>query len=91
MMWARRAQEYEAKIRSGNLVMVAEVVRDLYRSDKNVDVSYSERQFCENALLRLAQELASIDGRSDLEVRSTIEDVLQKAQADLVSLPKIVS
>jgi CarD family transcriptional regulator len=91
MMWARRAQEYEAKIRSGNLVMIAEVVRDLYRSDKNADVSYSERQLCETALLRLAQELASIDGRSDLEARSTIEYVLQKAQADLVSLPKIMS
>ena len=91
MMWARRAQEYEAKIRSGNLVMIAEVVRDLYRSDKNADVSYSERQLCETALLRLAQELASIDGRSDLEARSRIEDVLQKAQVDLVGLPKIVS
>jgi len=91
MMWARRAQEYEAKIRSGNLVMIAEVVRDLYRSDKNADVSYSERQLYETALLRLAQELASIDGRSDLETRSTIEEVLRKAQADLVSSPKIVS
>jgi CarD family transcriptional regulator len=57
-MWSRRAQEYDAKINSGDLIAVAEVVRDLYRSDRQPEQSYSERQLFEQALFRMARELA---------------------------------
>jgi CarD family transcriptional regulator len=59
-MWSRRAQEYDAKINSGDLIAVAEVVRDLYRSDRQPEQSYSERQLFEQALLRMARELAAV-------------------------------
>jgi CarD family transcriptional regulator len=58
-MWSRRAQEYEEKINSGNLVTIAEVVRDLYRSDSQPEQSYSERQLYEAALDRMAREIAA--------------------------------
>jgi CarD family transcriptional regulator len=58
-MWSRRAQEYEAKINSGDLVTIAEVVRDLYRSDSQPEQSYSERQLYEAALDRMAREIAA--------------------------------
>jgi CarD family transcriptional regulator len=57
-MWSRRAQEYEAKINSGELIAVAEVVRDLYRSERQTEQSYSERQLYEAALERIAREVA---------------------------------
>ena len=57
-MWARRAQEYENKINSGNPVAVAEVIRDLYRKDNVAEQSYSERQIYEQALERLASEVS---------------------------------
>ena len=60
-MWSRRAQEYEAKINSGDPVAIAEVVRDLYSSQSQSDQSYSERQIYEQALDRLANELAAVD------------------------------
>jgi CarD family transcriptional regulator len=60
-MWSRRAQEYEAKINSGDLIAVAEVVRDLYRSDRQPEQSYSERQLYESALDRMARELAAVE------------------------------
>ena len=60
-MWSRRAQEYEAKINSGDPVSIAEVVRDLYRSQSVTDQSYSERQIYEQALDRLANELAALE------------------------------
>jgi len=60
-MWSRRAQEYEAKINSGDLVSIAEVVRDLHRSADQPEQSYSERQIYENALGRLARELAAVE------------------------------
>ena len=60
-MWSRRAQEYEAKINSGDPVAIAEGVRDLYRSQSQSDQSYSERQIYEQALDRLANELAAVD------------------------------
>ena len=63
-MWSRRAQEYEAKINSGDPVQIAEVVRDLHRNSGQPDQSFSERQIYEQALDRLAAELAAID-RSD--------------------------
>ena len=59
-MWSRRAQEYDAKINSGDLISVAEVVRDLYRSDRQPEQSYSERQLFEQALGRFARELAAV-------------------------------
>ena len=58
-MWSRRAQEYEAKINSGDLITIAEVVRDLYRSDSQPEQSYSERQLYEAALDRMAREIAA--------------------------------
>ena len=60
-MWSRRAQEYESKINSGNLVSIAEVVRDLYRKDDQGEQSYSERQMYQAALERLASEFAAVD------------------------------
>lgn len=59
-MWSRRAQEYEAKINSGDIIQVAEVVRDLYRSADQPEQSYSERQLFEAALDRLAREVAAV-------------------------------
>ena len=58
-MWSRRAQEYEAKINSGDLVSIAEVVRDLHRADNQPEQSYSERQLYESALDRMAREVAA--------------------------------
>ena len=60
-MWSRRAQEYETKINSGNLVSIAEVVRDLFRKDDQGEQSYSERQMYQAALERLASEFAAVD------------------------------
>ena len=60
-MWSRRAQEYEAKINSGDLIAVTEVVRDLYRSEAQPEQSYSERQLYESALDRMAREVAAIE------------------------------
>ncbi|MDX2238336.1 MAG: CarD family transcriptional regulator [Hyphomonadaceae bacterium] len=60
-MWSRRAQEYEAKINSGNLVAIAEVVRDLHRASDQPEQSYSERQLYESALDRMARELAAVE------------------------------
>ena len=60
-MWSRRAQEYEAKINSGDPVAIAEVVRDLHRNADQPDQSYSERQIYQSALERLTRELATID------------------------------
>jgi len=58
-MWSRRAQEYEAKINSGDLITIAEVVRDLYRSESQPEQSYSERQLYEAALDRMAREISA--------------------------------
>lgn len=64
-MWSRRAQEYEAKINSGDIILVSEVVRDLYRSESQPEQSYSERQLYEAALERLSREVGSIEGLDD--------------------------
>ena len=77
-MWSRRAQEYEAKINSGDLVAIAEVVRDLYRSDAQPEQSYSERQLYEAALDRIARELAVVQKLTDAEALKQIEGQLQK-------------
>lgn len=60
-MWSRRAQEYEAKINSGDLISIAEVVRDLHRAEDQPEQSYSERQLYESALDRMAREVAAIE------------------------------
>ncbi|MDZ5454307.1 MULTISPECIES: CarD family transcriptional regulator [Labrys] len=77
-MWSRRAQEYEAKINSGDLIAIAEVVRDLYRSDAQPEQSYSERQLYEAALDRMARELAAVDDLIDSEAVKVIEANLAK-------------
>jgi CarD family transcriptional regulator len=77
-MWSRRAQEYEAKINSGDLVTIAEVVRDLYRSETQPEQSYSERQLYEAALDRMARELAAVRKLIDSEALKLIESFLQK-------------
>jgi CarD family transcriptional regulator len=77
-MWSRRAQEYEAKINSGDLVTIAEVVRDLYRSDTQPEQSYSERQLYEAALDRMAREVAAVRKLIDAESLKLIESFLQK-------------
>ena len=69
-MWSRRAQEYEAKINSGDLVSIAEVVRDLHRGGDQPEQSYSERQLYESALDRMARELAAVE-KVDREVALT--------------------
>lgn len=75
-MWSRRAQEYEAKINSGSLVLIAEVVRDLFRKDDQPEQSYSERQIYEAALTRLARELAAVEAIDEAEAMSKLEKVL---------------
>ncbi|NLH82749.1 MAG: CarD family transcriptional regulator, partial [Phyllobacteriaceae bacterium] len=77
-MWSRRAQEYEAKINSCDLVAIAEVVRDLYRADTQPEQSYSERQLYEAALDRMAREVAAVDRISETEAIRQIETNLQK-------------
>jgi len=77
-MWSRRAQEYEAKINSGDLVAIAEVVRDLYRSEAQPEQSYSERQLYEAALDRIAREFAAVQKLTETEALKLIEGQLQK-------------
>ena len=60
-MWSRRAQEYEAKINSGNIFFIAEVVRDLHQNVDQSERSYSERMIYESALSRLVGELAAAE------------------------------
>jgi CarD family transcriptional regulator len=79
-MWSRRAQEYEAKINSGDLTSIAEVVRDLYRSEAQPEQSYSERQLYEAALDRLAREVAVVQKLGEAEALKAIEGQLQKGQ-----------
>lgn len=78
-MWSRRAQEYEAKINSGNPVSIAEVIRDLHRSANQPDQSYSERQIYEAALERLARELAAVEKIDEAAATERLEKVLRAA------------
>src|SRR5476649_1396882 len=77
-MWSRRAQEYEAKINSGDIVAIAEVVRDLYRSETQPEQSYSERQLYEAALDRLSREIAAVQRITETEAIKEIEAALAK-------------
>ena len=78
-MWSRRAQEYEAKINSGDLISIAEVVRDLFRSDTQPEQSYSERQLYEAALDRMSREISSVNRISETEAIRQIEQNLAKS------------
>lgn len=79
VMWSRRAQEYEAKINSGDLVSIAEVVRDLHRAEDQPEQSYSERQIYEAAISRLARELAAMKNIDEPAAQREIEEVLKAA------------
>src|ERR671921_948212 len=76
-MWSRRAQEYEAKINSGDLTSIAEVTRDLFRPDDAPEQSYSERQIFEAASSRLARELAAMEQTDEPAALAKILDVLR--------------
>jgi CarD family transcriptional regulator len=78
-MWSRRAQEYEAKINSGDLISIAEVVRDLHRSEAQPEQSYSERQLYEAALDRMVREIAAVNKVSEPEAQKVIETQLAKS------------
>jgi CarD family transcriptional regulator len=78
VMWSRRAQEYDAKINSGDMIAVAEVVRDLYRSDRQPEQSYSERQLFEQALARFARELAAVRKIDDDQCIREVEEFLAR-------------
>ena len=78
-MWSRRAQEYEAKIKSGDPVNIAEVVRDLRKRDPNTEQSYSERQMYQAALERLAREFAAIEDIDQETAAVRLEDLMDAA------------
>jgi CarD family transcriptional regulator len=78
-MWSRRAQEYEAKINSGDLISIAEVVRDLHRAENQPEQSYSERQLYESALDRMAREVAAIERIDRDAAINMLTKSLQKA------------
>lgn len=75
-MWSRRAQEYEQKINSGDLIAISEVVRDLHRTDDQREQSYSERQLYEAALQRLTREISVVNGSEEIIAGQEITDVL---------------
>ena len=80
-MWSRRAQEYEQKINSGDLIAIAEVVRDLHRTDDQREQSYSERQLYEAALERLTREVAAVGGGDESAAAKQVDDVLMSRAA----------
>ncbi|MDP9163062.1 MAG: CarD family transcriptional regulator [Pseudomonadota bacterium] len=91
-MWSRRAQEYEAKINSGDLTSIAEVTRDLFRADDQPEQSYSERQIFEAASSRLARELAAMEQVDEptalkqiLEILNAAASIHNKAKAELAA------
>lgn len=80
-MWSRRAQEYEQKINSGDLIAIAEVVRDLHRNDDQREQSYSERQLYEAALDRLTREMAAVDNGDEDTAAKKVDAVLMSRAA----------
>lgn len=82
-MWSRRAQEYEAKINSGDLVSIAEVVRDLYRAESQPEQSYSERQLYEQALDRMSREVAAVENLDEHGAAQKITGILSKSASAL--------
>src|SRR5207247_8471015 len=81
-MWSRRAQEYEAKINSGDIVAIAEVVRDLYRSESQPEQSYSERQLYEAALDRLSREIAVVQHSTETEAGAEADGEADEADTE---------
>ncbi len=79
LMWSRRAQEYENKINSGNPQSIAEVVRDLFRSQNDLDQSYSERQIYQAAMDRLAREFAAVEAIDENEAIVKMEEIMRVA------------
>ncbi len=79
VMWSRRAQEYDAKLNSGDPISIAEVVRDLHRDEGQPDQSYSERQMYEAALERLAREFAAVENTNTEQAAEKLENVLRAA------------
>jgi CarD family transcriptional regulator len=88
-MWSRRAQEYEAKINSGDLTSIAEVTRDLFRPDDAPEQSYSERQIFEAASSRLARELGAMEQTDEKAALAKLLEILNKA-AEIHHKPKEV-
>lgn len=80
-MWSRRAQEYEQKINSGDLISIAEVVRDLHRGEDQPEQSYSERQLYEAALERLTREVAAVERLDDTKAAQRVDEALDKKAA----------
>ncbi len=80
-MWSRRAQEYEQKINSGDLISIAEVVRDLHRAEDQPEQSYSERQLYEAALERLTRELAAVEAIDEDRAAARVDEALIKRAA----------
>ena len=76
IMWSRRAQEYDAKIYSGDPIKIAEVIRDLYRKNSQPEQSYSERQMFQMALERLAREVAAVEKSDYFQATEKIENTL---------------
>ena len=79
VMWSRRAQEYETKINSGNLIWIAEVVRDLHRGENQSEQSYSERQMYQAALDRLVGEFAAIEDIDLVSAENKLVGILSAA------------
>ena len=77
IMWSRRAQEYDAKIFSGDPIKIAEVVRDLFRKNTQAEQSYSERQMFQIAIERLARELAAVEKTDYFQSTEKIESILR--------------
>ena len=86
-MWSRRAQEYEQKINSGDLISIAEVVRDLHRNDEQREQSYSERQLYEAALERLIREVAAVRGVDEMQAQSDIDGILSSRVVPVPTAP----
>jgi CarD family transcriptional regulator len=80
-MWSRRAQEYEQKINSGDLISIAEVVRDLHRGEDQPEQSYSERQLYEAAIERMTREVAAVEGLDDARAAQRMVEALDKKVA----------
>lgn len=76
LMWSKRAQEYVAKINSGSPILLAEVIRDLYKDGGGTMLSFSERQIYQNAIERLAKEVAIVEETDELEAVKKLENIL---------------
>jgi CarD family transcriptional regulator len=79
LMWSKRAQEYETKINSGDPIALAEVIRELHKTSKDVAQSYSERQIYQHAIERLAREISVVDEIDEEQAIKKLEQILQAA------------